>query len=350
MGRGPHKDMRARLDHDFEQGFCTTPQSTSDERRLKRARQAGRLISPAPHLFVQPDPWNELRPNVQHRYVVRSLARLHPNWIFSHVSAAVMHGLYVSYTLINQVHILTDRHQNSASNAFVRRHKVTAADFTIVDDVRATTLARTAFDCLRSYDFRAGLAVADSASHQLSLSGDELGYSFTTFSTRNLGWRRACKIAGFADGRSENGGESVARAVMIERGYRIPNLQVVVNDSVDGNAYRVDFCWQIDDRTRVLGELDGREKYRNPHMTQGRDVNDVLADERLRESRVSVQGDRIMRFSYADVIDTRRFCKILDAYHVPKGYAVPDVASPDDPINRAAIQRRAYGRSGQGPW
>ena len=334
MGRGLHADLQARLERDYEQGFCTTPTSPGDARRLNHVRQTGHLVSPAPQLFTQPNRWEKLKPNVRHRFVVRSLARLHPDWVFCHVSAAIIHGLYVSYSLIDHVHVLTDRRANTASNAYVQRHKVTRIESTVVDGVRVTPLARTAFDCMRGCDFRSGLAIADSAATALNQSNDELARALGAFSKSNRGWQRAIDMARFADSRSESGGESVARAVMIEQGYLIPDLQVSVTNPVDNCTYRVDFCWQLDANTRILGELDGREKYRNPQMTGGRDAVAVLADERLRESRASMRGDRIMRFCYADVVNTERFCRILDAYHVPGGYAVPAIARPDDPTNR----------------
>ena len=81
--------------------------------------------------------------------------------------------------------------------------------------------------------------------------------------------------------------------------------------------YRADFLWTLPDGSQVIGEFDGREKYVNPEMTGGRDVVDVLADERLRESRISACGAPIMRFSYRDVCDRRFFDRLLRTFRIP---------------------------------
>lgn len=339
MGRGLGRNMLNRLHTASDQGLCVVPESRSDARQLNMALHAGHVISPAPQLYVLDDDWSKLKPNQRHRAIVRSLAKLHPHWVFSYASAAIMHDLYVSFSLLNQVHMLVSRHTNTASRGIFQRHKTSRMEFVSVDGVRVTPIARTAFDCLRSYDFRSSLAIADSALRVLTWKNERLIESYGAYSHRSVGWRRAVDITAFADGRSESGGESVARAVMIEQGYLMPDLQVPVENLVDGDVYRADFCWQTGEHSRVLGELDGREKYRSPAMTQGRDVVDVLADERLRESRVSMHGDKILRFSYADVVNVKRFCKLMDAYAIPSGYAIPAVADPTDPINRAATRR-----------
>ena len=76
----------------------------------------------------------------------------------------------------------------------------------------------------------------------------------------------------------------------------------------------------------MLGELDGREKYENQAMTKGRDAVQVLADERLRESRVSASGAKIMRFSFAEAVKPARMKHLLKAFGVPLGYPIPKVA------------------------
>ncbi len=87
MGSGLRSDLQERLDHDFNQGFCTTAQSDNERHRLTRALRSGHVISPGPQLYVKTEDWQTLRPNAQHRYLVRSLAKLHPDWVFCRASA-----------------------------------------------------------------------------------------------------------------------------------------------------------------------------------------------------------------------------------------------------------------------
>ena len=53
-------------------------------------------------------------------------------------------------------------------------------------------------------------------------------------------------------------------------------------------------------------------------MTSGRSVVDVMADERLRESRMSISGAKVMRFSFADVRNQLFFVHLLETFGVPR--------------------------------
>lgn len=194
------------------------------------------------------------------------------------------------------------------------------------------------FDCLRSNSFRHGLAIADSA---LRVSGDDVEQfleEFGRFHKCHAGHWRACEIMRLADARAENGGESIARAVMIEQGFMMPDLQVEVPNPVDPTKkFRVDFYWQLESGN-IYGELDGHDKYIDPAMTNGRSTVQVLTAERLRESRISGTGAKIMRFSYNEAVNTPYFCNLLNGFGVPGGYEVPAVANGLDPINAAGLR------------
>lgn len=122
----------------------------------------------------------------------------------------------------------------------------------------------------------------------------------------------------FADGNSENGGESFARGVMIEEGFLPPRLQVEIPDPVEpGRMYRVDYLWETDGGV-IVGELDGRDKLADPALRKGKSMADVLRDERTRESRLTATGAKVMRFSFKDVLDRKRFVRMLEAFGVPR--------------------------------
>ena len=67
----------------------------------------------------------------------------------------------------------------------------------------------------------------------------------------------------------------------------------------------------------MAGELDGRQKYVDPTMTRGRATVDLLADERLRESRLT-RVARVVRFSFADVCNADYFERLLDSFRIPR--------------------------------
>ena len=281
---------------------------------------------PAPQIYALPDLWNELKPAEQERYRIRALATLHPDWVFANVSAAAVHGLAVTNSLFGHIHLACRRRGNTRSRAGIVRHIVTNDSLEVVNGIKVTSLARTAFDCMLSCNFRAGLAIADSTLRVSGKTRDELIDGLNKLrNAKKQGWR-AIETAQYADGRAENGGESVIRAIIIEQGFLVPNLQVEVSDPINPKStFRVDFCWDLPSG-RVIGELDGKEKYRNPTMTKGRDVVDVLTDERLRESRITCSDAKVMRFSYGEAMNTKWFCQLLKSFGIPSGFAIPRVA------------------------
>jgi hypothetical protein len=259
--------------------------NNADRQVLKRASAVGKLHSPVPGVYFRRELWDSLSQNDQLLYTMRALQKLHPAWVFAGTSAAVAHGLSVSYELLWPIRVAVSRRQYAERGA-----------------------------------------VADTALRIGGMTRQELADVLGGMPRNSVGWLHALETAAWADARAESGGESIARAQMIRLGYELPELQVEVNDPLDNKTvYRGDFGWKMADDTWLLGELDGHEKYVNPKMTKGRDVVDVMTDERLRESRISANGTRVMRFSFADVMDENQFRQILEAYCVPKAQQAPPV-------------------------
>lgn len=59
-------------------------------------------------------------------------------------------------------------------------------------------------------------------------------------------------------------------------------------------------------------------KYNDPRFRGGRTVNEVLIAERERESHLNALGLPVMRFKYADVLDRRRFVRLLEKFGIPR--------------------------------
>lgn len=326
MGIGVHSDLRKRFEEAFHNQLFVWPESRIDAGRLLRAHQRGALVRPAPRVYALESHWNQLDPLERQRRVIRSLARLHPNWIFSHTSAALFHNLEVGYGQLGTIHVANSLKSHTRSTNSICRHVIHNDKPMQIEGVTVTSLERTAFDCLRSSRFPRALAIADSA---LRISKEEREHFVDAFAQhhgRHANKDRAIEIMHFADKRSENGGESVARATMIKLGYMVPDLQVIVPNAVNPDEpYRVDFYWDL--RTGpVAGELDGRDKYVDPLMTGDKSTLEVLTAERLRESRISGSNVKVLRFSYADVRNYPTFSHLLDAFGIPNHMPVPPVA------------------------
>ena len=189
--------------------------------------------------------------------------------------------------------------------------------------VRVTSLRKTLVDCLCTSDFRVGLAITDSAIHWELAGKREIECWIEKDGKGRRGIRQARETVAWADGRSENGGESIARATMIELGFVAPYLQVEVFDPMEpDNPKRGAFGWRLEDGSWVIGELDGLGKYRTGGVAGTRNDLDaairVLAAERRRESHLCLSGFKIVRFSRRDVLDTAYFERLLTAAGVPR--------------------------------
>ena len=192
-----------------------------------------------------------------------------------------------------------------------------------------TSFARTIYDCLRMLPFPLALAVADSALRIKCISRSRLAVTESKVCGTRRGLKRVLDIIDLADGRAENGGESKVRAAIISLGFESPDLQRVFADRLNPSQdYRVDFAWELPDKTVVVGELDGKDKYVDPQMTEGKSAGEVLFAERRREAHLTLADKpvRVMRFSYAEACDKQFFEHLLSSYGVPRAESVPQVA------------------------
>ena len=112
-------------------------------------------------------------------------------------------------------------------------------------------------------------------------------------------------------------GESEARAAMLELGFARPELQVPYLDPITGQWYRADFSWDLTDADTVIGEMDGFVKYTDETMSGG-DMIGAFVRERQRESRLTIGGRSVMRFTPAQVANRQYFEILLESYGIPR--------------------------------
>lgn len=315
------RDLAALLDDAEHRRSCATTTSRATRRALLRAVETGALASPHPGLFVREATWRELAgdPMLRTRYVVGGLSSLHPHWIFCSHTAAALHGLPISHAWLGKIHVTASATSHYRESRRIAHHRIAHPHETTIDGIPVTSLARTTLDVLRETGLGDGLAVADFVARARGWSRGELIDALERSGERTPGMARALRIAQHVDPKSESGGESIARALMIKLGFVLPELQVrVANPLVATAHFRVDFAWILPDGTVVIGELDGREKYRSAAMIGARSSVDVFAEERLRESLLTMTGARIVRFSFSELGDSESFERKLLAFGVPK--------------------------------
>lgn len=148
------------------------------------------------------------------------------------------------------------------------------------------------------------MPIADSAISKLGLTREQLMEAVEKRAGARNGRaaRTALTTLQYADARAESGGESVARAVMIETGFAPDRLQYELTDPFDSTeSMRTDFAWERQARELTLGELDGLVKYTDQTMLAGRTTAETLVAERQREAHLSLYGHPLIRFTMNEV-------------------------------------------------
>lgn len=125
-------------------------------------------------------------------------------------------------------------------------------------------------------------------------------------------------MASYADARSQSGGESIARGVMIQEGFVVPELQVAFPDVLEPwRTFCVDGAWILEDGTKLVWEFDGKDKYTRFAGEHG-DAVERMMHERQRESRLTAVCDAVIRFDYRTLMTPGALARLLDAYGVPR--------------------------------
>lgn len=293
-----------------------------EERRLYTAAcrftQKGDLLRPLPGMFVRAAMWDSMEktPRIRWRLAHDTFKERFPEKTLCSFSAALEYGLWVPTRQLGTIHVACSCRSNARMSTYVHAHYCPDAELTHLEGVAVTSLMRTVLDCCLEGSLPEGLAIADSAVRYCGLDLDDYRSYVAKSARGRAGAAKARLVACYADGRSENGGESIARGRIIELGYMAPtDLQVEFLDEVDGiSVVRVDMYYLLEDGREVIVELDGIGKYGNDILTTKR----ALVDERQREPHLTAHGIPVMRILFARVYDDEYLCSLLDAYGIPK--------------------------------
>jgi len=202
-----------------------------ESRRLSRAADRGTLVRIKRGAYLDAAVWAELPGHRKHFARVLAFARSHPGAVFSHQSAAVLHGLPLIGPIPIIVQVLAQRASGGRSEPGLHRrclgftdHDVTEMQFgdTVV---RVTAIARTLADLAQVQPFAYAVAPLDFALREAFITSEELSESIA----RRLPFRGSTKVRRtleFGDARAQFPGESLSRARIHEFGFLAPELQV----------------------------------------------------------------------------------------------------------------------------
>jgi hypothetical protein len=283
-----------------QRGVFTSEQAYAEghtQKEIQRLRER-HLLSIRRGVYAWREEFNAAAPLQQHRMKVAALtlALIAPG-VLSHETAAAELGLELLDADLTLLHVTRPSGEGSRIEAGVVHHAGKLPERHILSrgeiEMSVTTLARTAVDVGLTADrFECMLAALDSALRK-GVSCDEIADAFDLC----RGWpgaRMLSAAVSLADGRADNPGESWSRAILIGGGVAPEDLQTAMYDA-DGFVGYADFYWK-----GVVGEFDGKLKYKVPEGAGADEAAQVLWKEKRREDRLRVDNE-IVRWGVAEL-------------------------------------------------
>lgn len=285
----------------------------------------GDLVRLRPGVYIRADPDRPPSPEEWIILRARALARTSAEPpLFSHLTAAALHGLPVRAPTSPKVHITLPPERPGAQSLVVR-HRGDMPDDQQVQrhGVRFTSLERTMADIARTASFETAVCALDAAFRPVTAPGpgandiaaaDQLRASVLDIASRSAhGRARARRALAFADGRAQLPGESISRIRLAELGFAGLDLQVHVAGP-SGQRYYVDFG--LDD-VKAWGEFDGEQKYRDEAMRSGLTLEDVLLREKQREDWIRGTTQRpFARWKWAHLRSANTLAQRLESFGI----------------------------------
>lgn len=231
-----------------------------------------------------------------------SISKSPPAEVFSHISAALIHGLPIAYPVTHQVEVVRPGVNRRFKSIHVRGGTIPKRHRQAVRGTEVTTLERTLIDVARTYNPDIAVAMLDNALHRgLTTQKKILATLAQCLETRNT--KKVHIALELADARRESPAESIAAVRFFQHGFAGFVPQVEFDASSLQARNRVDFCHKA---TRLIVEIDGIGK-----LYLGSGVpRDELERERRREQWLRDQGWQVVRISWKELFTEARFEEI----------------------------------------
>jgi hypothetical protein len=268
-------------------------------------------------MYARSEYWNSLNPAQRSQHLIRGLSRKHPHWVFTGLSAVSILELEPPWALCsrNIVYRAVEYSSCIRHNGRLQYVYINELDVMQYGEIRITKPARAIVDCGLIYEFRQTLPIVDAALRRRIVSKNEI---LAVCDTMEKDTSSVLRSLHYADGRSENGGESLCRAIIIESGFAIPRLQEEFIDSRN-RRYRVDFSWHLADGRIIVLEFVGTAKYVDSQMTNSHTTERVVFEERQRESALFAAGvTHLVRVNYLEVSNEVNLIRKLEDAGVPR--------------------------------
>ena len=250
--------------------------------------------------------WRRLTPEHRHAALVHAtgLCLKRENPLFAVTSAAAVWGLPRVEAWPDGVRVLVGTSARGRGSSLVRPHVGRPAEAVCVGDLRVTSPARTVVDLARTCSLQTAVAAADHALRHGLCTADELRAEVDAVPPRVRGRHTARLVEALADPLSMSPGESLSRVQMFLLNLPRPQLQKEIHDEL-GMVGIVDFGWE-----GVVGEFDGKVKYRVPDGSSASEAGEVVWREKQREDRLRAQV-RVVRWTWSVALDPLRLGALL---------------------------------------
>lgn len=267
---------------------------------------AGEFVPVSRGAYVSRDVWETASGDSRYRLKVNAAAALSKaDLLLSHYSAAVLWRLPMIEPWPTRVHATGPASRGGLSNRHIVRHtQDLPGAVEQIDGLTVTGLARTVIDMATVCAFPSAVAVADAALRRTlhpiaGVPGSAISREDLIRESGSLALRHSSakvrRVIEFADGAADRPGESVSRVNLRAAGISAPQLQAELRGA-SGRHYFVDFWWP---QFNVIGEFDGKDKYRNPVFLRGRTPEQALYDEKLREDDLREAGHGMVRWQWS---------------------------------------------------
>jgi very-short-patch-repair endonuclease len=271
-------------------------------RAIKALVLHGQLVRLRHGCYIRAELWEKQTRPVRSRQLIRAhahgtLTTSAGGYVYSHTSAARLHGLYL-WDVDDVIHLLLRGNPSSERlGKDVQGHTRpwTAPDVVTLAGLRVTSLERTIVDCAMMLGYRQALVLTD---HALRLGADKALMERMAEGLQGRRGIRTLRLAlANADSRSESAGETLTRELLIRLKLPLPEPQVAV--AARAGRYRLDFAWK---EQKVALEFDGKTKY-----FDYKPAAEVLFQERQREKELTENGWTFVRVTWADLFREHEF-------------------------------------------
>ena len=257
---------------------------------IYRALHDQRALTLRRGIYISTQEWGSL--GDWGRYFARliALAKKSPQTLFSHHSAALLHGLWLTGQPPERIHVYSSPRSRGDAHGVVKHPFLGESTIRVSTSsgLAATGIVQTVIDCALTSFTREAVIIADSALHLGKVTPAELMDAMTVYDGRRR--VQVQRVAQLMSAHAESPGETGTRLLLNEMGVAFIEQYEV---QLGHRRYRVDFFLP---EFNMIIEFDGELKY-----TAFGARSQVETMERSREKELQNLGYVVYRADWATV-------------------------------------------------